>query len=391
MNLTPLQLNYSDLSAPDIFRLHQEYSKGYDIKPRPTATGDLRRIGIIGGDFRRHSCMMLLLPILRNTSLNTTIYMTGSEHDHVTETVKSLASFHDVSDMDARKRAGLIRSHGVQCLIDLSGYTGGNALDVLAEGAAPMQVTYMGYPNTLGGSLADFRIVDHITDLPSADDYHSERLARMPGCFLTFEPPAIDAPIVERDWREPPVFGCFANFCKLNTGVVDAWSEILHGVPDALLFLKSSRLYTSDPAGYMRQQFATRGIDPARLIFETATGDQAKHLNDYNRVDVQLDTFPYNGTATTCEALWMGVPPVTLSGRDHRSRVSRSLLTACDHTELCTVDVNDYIQTAMAVVKLARRFYRPTLRGDLLRSELCNHAQFTRQFDEMLHTLWRQL
>ena len=254
-------------------------------------------------------------------------------------------------------------------------------------------MTYIGYPNTTGMPAIDYRITDGIADPDGADDDYSETLIRMPGCFLCYAvpnhaPPIEPGPI---EHRGHVTFGSFNNFAKVNPDVVALWAEVLRAVPDSKLLCKSTS--SADPIAQcvIRGGFEQSGIDPARVSFSTFRQTPNSHLALYNDVDIALDTFPYNGTTTTCEALWMGVPVVTLRGDRHAGRVGASLLTTVGFPAGIAETPDDYVMTARLLAENAGllKTARHTLRDTVMRSSLCDSRGHAATLEQAFRAVWQ--
>jgi len=222
------------------------------------------------------------------------------------------------------------------------------------------------------------------------DERATETLVRLDPCFLCYRPPP-DAPLPFRDPAFPgPIFGSFNATKKINRSVIALWARVLEATPGSRLLLKAFDL--RDPAVPERitGRFADRGIDASRLIFLPATKGLAEHLAVYSRVDVGLDPLPYNGTTTTCEALWMGVPVVTLAGRTHAGRVGVSLLNNVGAPELVTQSEDEYVAAASRLAQDGARLaqYRATLRGMMAASPLCDAPGFAARLGDALRRMW---
>ncbi|MEX0876101.1 MAG: hypothetical protein WD114_01465, partial [Phycisphaerales bacterium] len=219
---------------------------------------------------------------------------------------------------------------------------------LFAARPAPVGVTMIGYGNTTGLGSIDARIVDEITDpAPGADIVASEKLVRLPGCFLCYRPPE-DGGCGPRD-PEPGrafTFGSFNDLRKLSPSNLRLWARILDENPGTRLVLKTSRLAHAAVRAELAERLGELGVDPGRVDMLGRTATAAEHLDLYNTIDCALDTFPYTGTTTTCEALWMGVPTVTLMGGAHAGRVSGSLLTAVGRGDLVAADQEGYAALA---------------------------------------------
>jgi len=356
------------------------------------------RVGFISPDLRAHSVAYFMEPLLKNldaAAVEVYIYQTNRIADAVTQRLKPLAAVWRV--MDNISDPGLAeRIYGdrVDILIELSGHTHAHSLAAMHLRPAPVQATYLGYPNTTGVEAVGNRIVDSITDpLGAADDGAVEQLARLDPCFLCYQPPA-DAP---SEASLPPAatsgritFGSFNSLQKLNRAVVDLWSRLLLQHPASRLVLKSFVFADPSAREEVPSRFAARGIDPQRIVCLSPEVAVTDHLALYSMIDIALDPFPYNGTTTTCEALWMGVPVVTLAGESHAQRVGASLLSCIGCPELIARDESEYLGIAdrLAHDLTALGDLRQRLRGRMREGPLCNGPAFARRFEALLRAMW---
>ena len=359
------------------------------------------RVGYLSPDFRVHSVSFFICPIFRQhdrNSVDTVCYSTGLIEDGMTERIKVLVGdYRNVYRMGDEDLAEMIRSDGVDVLVELSGHTADNRLSMLSRRVAPVQITYLGYPNTTGLNGMDYRIVDSITDPPGlTESRHSERLARVEGGFLSYDPlesarslPVCEMPAV---LANRVTFGSFNNLAKLNDLVVDTWSSILEQVPDAILLLKARGLRNEKVKERLWDGFTRRGIDADQRVrmagHERSLED---HLRVYGQVDLALDTFPYNGTTTTCEALWMGTPVLTFEGACHAGRVGASLLTHAGLEELVAKDRNAYIDMAVAFGRdwSALRRVRAGLRERFASSPIMDGVRMARGLERIYRDAWQ--
>jgi predicted O-linked N-acetylglucosamine transferase (SPINDLY family) len=277
----------------------------------------------------------------------------------------------------------------------LAGHTANNRLPVFALKPAPVQVTWLGYPGSTGLSAIDYRLVDAVTDpVDEAECAASEKLFRLDGCFLCFGgsteapspslPPSVATGAV--------TFGSFNNPSKYSDATLNAWAELLRRMPAARLLLKG--LPFTDPATQdrYRARLVERGIAPERITILGWAPERAGHLAQYREVDVALDPFPYNGTTTTCEALWMGVPVVCLRGERHSGRVGASLLAAVGFEELVAKDVETYIDIAVRLAHDKQRLIdlSGSLRTKMAGSPLCDAHGFARKMERAYRSMWRR-
>lgn len=396
-----------ECSPVEVLAAHREY--GHILKqlsamappvPRPIVRrhdGPIR-VGFLSGDLRTHSVTFFLEPLLESidrNALHVTCFSHGLE-DATTERLRPLAhQWVRTANLDMEQVAQTIRDHGIDVLVELSGHTTGNCLMALVRGPAPVIATYLGYPASTGVDAVHYRIVDAITDPPGHDDHAVEELIRIDPCFLCYRIPASETPPVQ----PPPsasvghvTFGSFNNFAKVNIRVIDLWAKVLAAVPGARLMLKSASLHETSVRQWVQGLFVERGIAADRVECLTKTASAAEHLGLYGRVDVALDPFPYNGTTTTCEALAMGVPVVTLRGTMHAGRVGASLLTNLGLQDLIAATPDEYISIASRLARDAARLtsLRASLRERLAQSPLCDHRAFGRRFSDAIIALWER-
>ncbi len=356
------------------------------------------RIGYVSPDFRDHSVAYYFEPLIRahhREVVEVFCYSVVPKADATTERLRSLADhWQDIHGWDDRRLARKIREDGIDVLVDLAGHTAHNRLTTFARKPAPVQVTWLGYPNTTGLSAIDYRLTDGIADPQGAERYYSEQLVRLPGCFLCYQPPA-DAPPVSRlpaGENGFITFGSFNNLAKINAAVIQLWSQVLRAMPGSKLLLKNPSL--TDPA--RREQYYSRfeaqGIGKDRLELIGHTPTREEHLALYGRVDMALDTFPYNGTTTTCEALWMGVPVMTLTGAVHASRVGASLLTCVGLEEWIAGSPEALLTKTAELAADAEKLagLRDSLRNRLAASPLCDGDAFALNVERACHEMWRR-
>lgn len=403
-----MAMNYaSGISAEDTFAAHtlQARLAQAAVKPlvlqasKPDLDPDRKlRIGIMSPDLWAHAVGTFLEPLIEHLdrgAFEVTLYSTDAFEDHITARLESLASqYRRLGHAGPRTVAQTIAQDRIDILIELSGLTANHRLPVMLLRPARVQATYLGYPNTTGTPLIDWRIVDSLTDpSPAADGLATERLARLDPCFVCYRPP-VDAP----DPGPLPLaengrvtFGSFNDLKKLSRDCVELWSAVLAAVPGSRLVLKSFGLAHEQTRTDISAQFAAKGVDPSRLELLGPIKDAEGHLAAYRCVDIALDSFPYHGTTTTCEALAMGVPVVTLAGDRHASRVGVSLLTHAGLAELIAPDRDSYVRIGAGLASDPGRLaaLRSSLRGRLASSALGDAPAYAGRFGEMLRTMWR--
>jgi predicted O-linked N-acetylglucosamine transferase (SPINDLY family) len=275
-------------------------------------------------------------------------YADVSHPDDVTARLRALpVTWRDLAGIGHEAAAELVRADGIDILVDLGGHTRRSRLLVLARRPAPVQVTYLGYPNTTGLTQMDYRLTDAAADPPGeSDSLHTEKLVRLPNGFLCYCPPA-DAPAPSRSRDSGIVFASFNNMAKVTPEAISVWARILASVPGSRLLLKNRALGDRQVARVIAEVFSRCGLDINRLELRAPAAATADHLAVYNEVDIALDTFPYNGTTTTCEALWMGVPVVTWTGDTHAARVGTSIFRRIGLPELVGTSPEEYVRIAV--------------------------------------------
>ena len=393
-------LNYcSDLSpafvAQEHFRLAPDAHRvDYNTVQLPllrkeTGKGKLR-IGYVSGDFYTHSVASFVEPILIHHDYEkfaVICYSLGTICDATTDRIKALpCTWLDMAGATQDRLAQQICMDRIDILVDLAGYTADNRIGVFARRPAPLQVSWIGYPNTSGLPQIDYFLTDSVCDPPGMTDHlFSERLWRLPRIFCCYLPP-MEFPAVGL----PPclangfvTFGSFNNFAKVTRQQLILWARILRAVPGSRLYLKSLSLGDRSVKESVLVQFASEGVDSTRIDMRVVTTTKLEHLNEYSRVDIALDTFPYHGTTTTCEALWLGTPVITRPGVTHVSRVGISLLQSIGCTDCIAVDSEDYVARAVALAKDTTRLVSLSreLRAMMAKSALMDTVGVTREIE----------
>lgn len=355
------------------------------------------RIGYVSGDFGRHSVPYFLTPVLthhNSEAVETICYATSSRNDDVTAGLRALAGhWRSLVGLTDQAAADQVRRDEIDILVDLSGHTAFNRLPLFALKPAPVQVTWLGFPDTTGLAAIDYRLVDAVTDPEGGSgSWTSETLFRLPGGFLCFDPPA-EAPEAGSPpcLHGPLTFGSFNNPAKLSSATLDVWAALMARVPESRLLLKGRPLRDQAAQTLLLERLEARGVSADRVSLHGWAPDAGGHLGLYRQIDIALDPFPYNGTTTTCEALWMGVPVVTLEGTRHSGRVGASLLTQVGLQELIAADTAAYLRIAADLAADPERLseLRRTLRQRMSTSPLCDGPAFTRDLEAAFRTMWR--
>ncbi len=384
--------------------IHRNWARRFDATEPVSAApiidavcGGRLRVAYLSGDFSGHSVGLFMRHVLDSHDrdrFEILCYATSGQKDDMTrEMACRVDAFSDVSGLDDAALAQRIRADGVHLLVDLGGHTLNTRVAVLRHRPAPVQVTYLGYPNTTGLTETDYRITDRYAEAEGGTQY-TERLKALPESFLCFgsfaERPRPAAPPAVS--RGHVTFGSFNHTRKLTPEAVRLWSGILQRVPGSRLLIKASLAGESCVQENLYAAFAAEGIGRERVELRGFTATRDSHLDCYNEVDIALDTFPYNGTTTTCEALWMGVPVVTLTGKVHAQRVSYSILKNIGVEETIAWTEAEYAEIAVGLARdpAALSALRARIPGAVRGSILCDPERFTRQLEELYRTLWNE-
>jgi protein O-GlcNAc transferase len=401
-----LFLNYDSKSTPDrVFAEHRVWDERFGQRvSRPTGypndrnLGRRLKIGYVSPDFCEHSVAYFLEPLLKERNrqaVEVFCYAEVKRPDTITQDLQRLADHWLVTvSLSDDELAARIRAERIDILVDLAGHTANNRLRLFARKPAPVQVTWLGYPNTTGMEAIDYRLVDAVTDpVGEADAWASETLVRLEHGFLCYralkhapEPTALASLNTGT-----VTFGSFNNPAKISSATFDAWATLLSGLPQARLLLKGKPFADAVTRSLFLARFEERGVRAERVELMAMLPSTAAHLALYRRLDIALDPFPYNGTTTTCEALWMGVPVVILRGDRHAGRVGASLLTQLGLMDLIANSVDEYVEIALALANNPSRLddLRRTLRSRMAASPLCNGRAFARKIEAAFRKMWQ--
>jgi predicted O-linked N-acetylglucosamine transferase (SPINDLY family) len=386
-----------DVSAAEIAHLHREAGQRLEtavpvvrLPARPAGIGRKLRVGYVSPDFGLHPVGRFLLPLLERhdrSRVEIACYAEVPRLDPLGERFRQLADLWrptvGLSDADL---AACIASDGVDLLVDLAGHTAHNRLPVFARRPAPVQASWLGYANTTGLSAIDWRITDAVADPPGVTDaLHTERLMRLPDGFLCFGPPAPAPPVSPSPLLANGyvTFGSFNALSKLTPSVIAVWGRLLASIPGARLVVKALGLADVPSRRRLGAALREAGAPPGSVTLLPGLANPAEHLAAYRLMDIALDPFPYNGTTTTCESLFMGVPVITLAGDRHAARVGASLLNRVGFDQLVAGDADGYLAAARALAGDPRALteLRSGLRERLLRSPLCDARRFARAME----------
>ena len=367
-----------------------------DFNHRPRSGRPLR-VGLISADLCDHPVGMFLLPLLQNldlTKIEPVLYSTGGRIDPTHDALRRAADRHEVGSLDYDALVVRLRNDQLDVIVDLSGHTGGHRLPALARRVAPIQMSWMGYSATTGVSAIDYVMMDPLHAPPGTEAFFTETIVRMPHSRFCFRP-ARFAPEV----APPPclangyvTFGSFNNTAKYNAALFDTWAAILREVGNSRLILKWWAYADADYREATLRSFQERGIDRDRIELREASVHRDL-LGEYADIDIALDPFPFSGGLTTCEALWQGVPVITLPSARPISRQTLCFVSNLDHLEVKATCVassdDDYVRraTALAGGFEMLRYMREQMRSVAISSRLMDESGFARDFEEVVHLL----
>ena len=355
------------------------------------------RIGYVSGDLKMHPVTFHFKPVLTSHNkrhVEIFLYNSFPHADELTEELAECADvYRDISALSDEKSETLIRQDGIDILVDLAGHTGFHRLGLFSRKAAPIQVTWLGYFNTTGLASIDYIISDPITIPPDHDRYFTEQVFRLPDCRFCYQPianaPPISATPALRNGHL--TFGSFNNIHKITPQVIAVWSRLLLSIPDSRLILKSKSFKNETVTEDFIAKFVRHGVktDSIELRLNSPYTDM---LSEYCDIDIALDTFPYNGGATTCEALWMGVPVVSLAGGTPISRQSKAFLFTIGYPEWVATTADEYVEIISRLtsdINLLQSI-RTGLRQKMADSPLCDGNKFTVHLETAYRQMWQR-
>lgn len=360
---------------------------------------DKIRLGLISDGFRAHPVGQMAtstLELLDNAKFELFFYSTNSYRDHITDRLKSIAtSWQNIGALNSVQLASKINTDRIDILFDLAGHMKGNRIETISQKPAPIIVKWVGgLINTTGIKAIDYLISDYIETPADVDDLYSEKLIRLPGDYICYMPPNYAPPVLSLPAKENGhiSFGCFNNAVKINEVLVSHWAEIMRSLPTSTMFIKSMQLNSSESRERVQKLFADENIELSRVRIEGPTKTHAELLQLYNEIDIALDTWPYSGGLTTCEALYMGVPVVTYPGPTFAGRHSATHIVNAGMPELVTSSWDEYKQRVLELASdtenlaIIRKHLRPTV----LKSPLCDVKRFTANFNLALQAIWQR-
>ncbi len=398
-----LSLNYlPDIDNATLFREHLGWSKSQSV-PSLNTIAESRdperrlRIGYLSPDLRTHSVAFFIEAAFREHAhgrYELFAYSDARSPDIMTEKLSGMVDqWRDTHNLPGERFCNQIIHDRIDILVELTGHTSGNRLSTLARKPAPIQVTYLGYPCTTGLQSIDYLITDACVDPPGVESYYVEKLVRLPHGFSCYSPPSECPPVNDL----PAIAGGNVTFSslhglvKLNDRVIHLWARILGALPESRLILQAKACADEETRKLFLARFEKYGIPRQRLELLPFLSFQ-EHLSVYHRVDIALDPFPWSGHTTSCHALWMGIPVVTLLGQTHAGRMVASALHQIGLSELIAQSPDEYIDKTIKLANDLPRLadLRRTMRERMLGSPLCDGAGFTRDLEAAYREMWRK-
>jgi predicted O-linked N-acetylglucosamine transferase (SPINDLY family) len=392
------------VTAAKLMLLHRAWDARIGVIPPPAIERHLQspdpnkrlRVGLVSQDLGEHPVgyfTIRAVEALDSAKVEVVAYAGAGADDGIRRRFKRcVRRWHETADWSDERLAREVTQERVDILIDLSGHTKGNRLPAFSRRPAPVQLSWAGYVGTTGLKAMDGLIADRFHISAGEESFYVEKIAHLPDGYICFDPPA-DAPAVTplpAGARAPPTFASFHLPAKINREVVELWARILRAETGSRLWFIYSGYEVTEVQARIRDWFASAGVAAERLHFEGRL-PRSTLLERYGGVDLALDSFPYSGGLTTCEALWMGVPVITMPGQTFAGRHAFSHLSNVGLTEAIACDADDYVATAHRLGsdrdRLAR--LRMELRDRVAKSPLCDGARFAGHFEATLRELWQ--
>lgn len=382
------------------YSIRQYKTRRYSRPKAKPLDGRPLRVGYVSGDFKIHPVGLLIYGVIGSHNkdrIETFAYSTIKKtDDSITKVIAENCFFQDVSQLNDDDFEDKIREDNIDILVDLSGYTDGGRLSVFVREPAPCMISWLGYWATTGIRTMDAVILDH-WHAPENEGYEkafSEPIYRLPCARFCFRPakntPDLSPcpPVLEKGYI---TFGCFNNTMKYSGSMLRAWAEILQRVPDSRLILKWQTFHDEHMCDRVRRSFQALGVNPKRIEFR-GMSSYIDMLKEYGEIDIALDTFPFSGGITTCNALWQGVPLVTLEGDRVCGRQGHAILNAIDLPDFSARNVEHYINIAcgLAENKVLLSVLRASMRYRMATSSFLNVASFTQHLEQAFFAIYKK-
>jgi protein O-GlcNAc transferase len=354
------------------------------------------KIGYVSADFRNHSCFSFIEPLLKHhdrSMVEITCFAEVDNPDRQTGIIRELAdAWYFTAGMSDREMASLIEKAEIDILVDLTGHTFNNRLAVFAIKPAPVQTSWLGFPGSTGLKAIDYRISDQWLTPADSPEYYSETVWNLDRLSHSYQAPPdspdIDVlPCLNNGYI---TFCSFNNLSKITEKTIQLWASVLKNIPDSRIILKAKYLTLADIKENLINLFGKHGIAPDRIDFYDITDSAYTHLDYYNKADIALDTYPYNGATTTMEALWMGVPVISLAGDRTASRYGLSFLENAGLADLAVNTTDSFIKAAekLAADKNYLSALRKEMRNRIINSHLMDYSGFAQSIEGAYRQMW---
>jgi len=399
-----LYLNYcSDISSEELFAYHQQWGSAFPVKPKnqlffsniPDPNRPIR-LAYISPDFRGHSVGYFIEPALIHYDVkHFEIYCYGHvpSPDRTTQTIQNhVNQFYYIHQMDDIHLANQIRKDGIDILIDLAGHTAHSRLRVMTYQPAPIQVTYLGYPTTSGLKHVDYRLTDAVIDPEdTSESCYTEKLVFIDPYFFCLSSLGNTVSISDTPALHNNVlcFGAFHNTSKVSDTTIKLWSNVLANIPRSKILLQAAAYDDPDIVRYFQSCFEKYGIKRHRIQC-VGTLPFKQYLKLHHQIDIMLDTQPWTGHTTSCHALWMGIPILTLAGKRHASRIGQRLLHAINLQDWIAENTQEFVKKAVLFSQdyHALNTLRKNMRSRINTSDISNRKQFVDSLEKVLRQLW---
>ena len=394
-----LPLLYSDkINNQELFKLHQKFDTSEEIIKVKKNTHKKIKVGYVSADFTSHSVGYFIEPLIKNhnqENFEIFIYFNNNP-DNRTKIFQSYCkNWRNIFGKSDEYVFNLIKNDAVDVLVDLSGHTRGNRLEVFRRKPAYKQISWLGYPYTTGLKTIDYKFTDKTVDpIGKSEMIHTEKLYRIPDSFLCYQ----NNNYVHINKKKPfqdnnfITFGSFNNIQKITQNNLLTWIKILQSLPKSRLVLKSIQYSTDSVITKFLNIFEENNISKERIKLLPMIPSVHGHLAMYNKIDIALDTFPYNGATTTMESLWMGVPVITITGENHASRVGTSILKNLNLKNLIAKDEKEYIKLSIELSKDINllNYYQNNLRDIMKKSVLLDGKSFAIKIEQAFEKIFSE-
>lgn len=395
-------MNFDDsLESEVIAEAHRQWPmQAARITSKFSNTSDpdrIIRVGYVSADFKSHSCAHFLMPLIKahdRNQFHVTAFSNVSSPDDVTKELgRYVDGWSDVSTMSDDAFISEVRGRSIDILVDCSGHTTGSRLSAFAQRAAPIQLTWLGYPNTTGLAEMDGRLTDSVATPSDMASLFVESLYPLAAGCYTYRPIVTTPPVSSRPNVSPNniTFGAFHNLSKLSDSCLALWADVLNHVSGSRLIIKAQAFTDQLVVSDFQSRLDCLGFDASRVAIRPWAPSYIGHFHDLDEIDIALDATPYNGGTTTCDAFWMGVPVVTLCGDRSAGRVGAGLVAQVGHPEWAAATNADYVRIARDLAADPDRLntIRLTLRQEMEESGLGDAEIFARSIESMQRQLWQ--